>query len=211
VDARVFRRVLQAIREHFDPREHFHLISRAPLDTLDFTSFKMHHGSRMILDATGSRAQYSGGAARSSLRAPDPDTEPGPVVTREIKDVAPHVKAWRLWEETLLVVQADRIEPGIGRKMLEALVASPATARLKMAAVVSPDVNLDDEVDTIWGIFTRFDPARDLMFARTSMNGVQPLYEGVMGIDATWKPGYPEAVAMNDDVIRLVDSRWNTY
>jgi hypothetical protein len=31
------------------------------------------------------------------------------------------------------------------------------------------------------------------MFARAGMNGVQPVYEGVMGIDATWKPGYPDA------------------
>jgi 4-hydroxybenzoate decarboxylase subunit C len=90
-------------------------------------------------------------------------------------------------------------------------VSSPMTSRLKLIAVVSPDVNLEDDVDTIWGIFTRFDPARDLMFARVTMHGVQPLYEGVMGIDATWKPGYPEAVAMNDDVVKMVDSRWHQY
>lgn len=212
VDARVFRRVLQAIRAHFDPREHFHLISRAPLDTLDFTSFKMHHGSRMILDATGSRAQYSGGSAnRPSHEASGPDTEPGPALTRDPKDFAPHVKSWRLWEDTLLVVQAERVETDIGRKILDALVTSPATGKVKLIAVVSPDVDLDDDVDTMWGIFTRFDPARDVMFARTSMHGVQPLYEGVLGIDATWKPGYPEAVAMGEDVVRLVDSRWHEY
>jgi 3-polyprenyl-4-hydroxybenzoate decarboxylase len=63
----------------------------------------------------------------------------------------------------------------------------------------------------MWGIFTRFDPARDLAFGRVGLLGVQPVYEGVMGIDATWKPGYPEAVRMDDDVVRLVDARWNTY
>ena len=69
-----FRDVLRAIRAHFDPREDFHLIPRAPLDTLDFTSFKMHLGSRMILDATGSRAQYSGGdAPRAHDAGPDPE------------------------------------------------------------------------------------------------------------------------------------------
>jgi UbiD family decarboxylase len=208
VNARSFRDVLRAIREHFDPREHFHLIARAPLDTLDFTSFKMHHGSRIILDATGSRAQYSGGAP---VQAPPPDTEPGPAFTRDAKALAPHVKAWRVWEDTLLVVQVDRVERDIGRAVLEPLLSSPMTSRLKMIAVVSPDVNLEDDVDTIWGIFTRFDPARDLMFARVTMHGVQPLYEGVMGIDATWKPGYPEAVAMNDDVVKMVDSRWHQY
>jgi 4-hydroxy-3-polyprenylbenzoate decarboxylase len=207
VDARAFRSVLRAVRAHFDPREHFHLISRAPLDTLDFTSFKMHHGSRMIVDATGSRAQYSGG--RASPDAPPAAT--GPAFTRDARELAAHVRDWRLWEDALLVVQAERIEAGIGRRVLDALVAAPDTARLKMIAVVSPDVNLDDDVDTMWGIFTRFDPARDLAFGRVGLLGVQPVYEGVMGIDATWKPGYPEAVRMDDDVVRLVDARWNTY
>lgn len=210
VDARRFRDVLRAIREHFDPRENFHLISRAPLDTLDFTSFKMHLGSRMILDATGSRAQYSGGrplvpAGGESARDGTPGFSGNP------HELAPHVRAWRLWEDTLLVVQVDRVERDIGRRALEALVKSPATARLKMIAIVSPDVNLGDDVDAMWGIFTRFDPARDLMFADVSMQGVQPTYTGVMGIDATWKPGYPDAVAMDPDTVRRVDSRWNEY
>ena len=211
VNARIFRHVLQAIRTNFDPREHFHLISRAPLDTLDFTSFKMHHGSRIIIDATGSRAQYSGGESRATARNPEPDTDPGPAFNRNAKDLAPYVKAARVWEDTLLIVQAERVEPDIGRKILEALVQSPHTSRLKMVAVVSPDVNLDDDVDVIWGIFTRFDPARDLMFARSTLLGVQPLYEGVMGIDATWKPGYPDAVSMPEEITRLVDSKWSSY
>lgn len=212
VNARVFRDVLRAIRQNFDPREHFHLISRAPLDTLDFTSFKMHHGSRIILDATGSRAQYSGGAAGPAVaNSNGPDTEPGPAFTRNAKDLAPHVKAWRVWEDTLLIVQAERIETGIGREILEPLVESVHTSRLKLIAVVSPDVNLDDDVDVLWGIFTRFDPARDLMFAKSRMEGVQPVYEGVMGIDSTWKPGYPDAVSMPEEIVRLVDAKWNTY
>jgi UbiD family decarboxylase len=111
----------------------------------------------------------------------------------------------------MLVVQVDGVENGIGRRVLEPLVASPRMARLKMIAVVSPDVNLDDDVDTIWGIFTRFDPARDLAFTRASLHGIQPVYEGVMGIDATWKPGYPAAVEMDPDTVKRVDARWKEY
>jgi 3-polyprenyl-4-hydroxybenzoate decarboxylase len=162
------------------------------------------------MDATGSRAQYSGGEPRATARN-EPDTEPGPAFTRNAKDLAPFVKAWRVWEDTLLVVQAERVETDIGRRILEPLVESPHSSRLKMIAVVSPDVNIDDVVDVIWGIFTRFDPARDLMFTKSSMHGVQPVYEGVMGIDATWKPGYPDAVSMPEEIVRLVDSRWGAY
>ncbi len=209
VDARRFRNVLRAIRDHFDPRENFHLISRAPLDTLDFTSFKMHLGSRMILDATGSRAQYSGGSP--AVNAAQAASRPGTPLSQDPREAAPHVKAWRLWEDTLLVVQAERVERDIGRRVLEPLVKSSAMSGLKMIAVVSPDVNLDDEVDTLWGIFTRFDPARDLMFTESSMHGVQPTYAGVMGIDATWKPGYPDPVTMDPEAVRRVDTRWSEY
>ncbi len=208
VDARNFRAVLRSIHEHFDPREHFHLISRAPLDTLDFTSFKMHMGSRMILDATGSRAQYSGGSARAREHASAPS---GVRFSGDPARLAPHVRRWKLWEDTLLVVQIDRVEAEAGKRTVAALVASPELAGVRMVAVVSPDVDLDDDVDTIWGIFTRFDPARDLAFTRVSMTGVQPLYEGVMGIDATWKPGYPGAVEMDPETVRKVDARWGTY
>lgn len=207
VDARRFREVLRAIRDHFDPRENFHLISRAPLDTLDFTSFKMHLGSRMILDATGSRATYSGGPPA----APEPGPERVAPLAHDPRELAPHVKAWRVWEETLLVVQVDRVERDLGRRVLDALVKARGTSHLKMIAAVSPDVNLDDDVDTLWGIFTRFDPARDLVFTESSLNGVQPVYTGVMGIDATWKPGYPDAVAMDPDTVRRVDARWQEY
>jgi 4-hydroxy-3-polyprenylbenzoate decarboxylase len=207
VDARDFRAVLQAIRAHFDPRENFHLISRAPLDTLDFTSFKMHLGSRMIMDATGSRAQYSGGSAATA----EPRSATSAPIFSDPSQLAPNVRRWKVWEDALLVVQIDRVERDAGRRTLDALVAAPALAGLKMIAVVSPDVDLDDDVDTLWGLFTRFDPARDLVFSRMSMNGAQPFYEGVMGIDATWKPGYPDAVQMDADTVRKVDQRWGSY
>jgi 4-hydroxy-3-polyprenylbenzoate decarboxylase len=210
-DARSFAQVLRAIREHFDPRENFHLISRAPLDTLDFTSFEMHLGSRMVLDATGSRAQYSGA----------PPLEPGPVpevaptgahpLSRDPGEVCGAVTQWRLLENALLVVQVDRNEAGRGRTAIEQLVSSGAVDDVPVVAAVSPDVDLGDDVDTIWGIFTRFDPARDVVFREITMTGIQPQYGGVMGIDATWKPGYPDPVEMPDDVVRRVDSRWKEY
>jgi len=37
------------------------------------------------------------------------------------------------------------------------------------------------------------------------------MYKGVMGIDATWKKGYPEPLVMNQDVINRVDERWDSY
>jgi UbiD family decarboxylase len=223
VDVKSFPEVLRAIRRHFNPRENFILVSRAPLDTLDFTSFEMHLGSRMILDATGSRAQYSGGTANAPAPKPtgefaSPEAAAGGAddahekpVRRDPREIASHILRWRLWEDTLLVVQIDRVAPDEVRDSLRRLVAAPELAGLKMIAAVSPDVDVDDDVEVLWGMFTRFDPARDLMFTRVTMAGVTPVYEGIMGIDATWKPGYPEPLEMSEDILKRVDRRWQDY
>ncbi|HET9132335.1 MAG TPA: UbiD family decarboxylase, partial [Terriglobia bacterium] len=50
---RDFRSVLRIIGERFDPEDHMWLLPFAPLDTLDFTSFKLHVGSKLVIDACG--------------------------------------------------------------------------------------------------------------------------------------------------------------
>ena len=191
VDVRSFTEVLRAIRRHFDPASDCILVSRAPLDTLDFTSFKMHQGSKLVIDATG----------REDEPAPAKPIEVDPSV------LGRGVKKWRLLEETLLVLQVE----GDAAETLDRAVRSNWLGSVKIVAAVSPDVDLADEVNLIWGIFTRFDPARDIRFTRTTVSGIAPVYEGIMGIDATWKKGYPDPLEMDPEIIQKVDKRWNQY
>jgi 4-hydroxy-3-polyprenylbenzoate decarboxylase len=76
---------------------------------------------------------------------------------------------------------------------------------------VSEDVDLDDETSTVWGIFTRFDPARDMLFQEQSFHGARPVYRGRIGIDATWKDGYPPPLEMPEETRLLVERRWGEY
>ena len=32
-----------------------------------------------------------------------------------------------------------------------------------------------------------------------------------MGIEATWKDGYPKPLEMNEEIIRKVDNNWDLY
>jgi 4-hydroxy-3-polyprenylbenzoate decarboxylase len=93
----------------------------------------------------------------------------------------------------------------------EVLAASPRLGQVKWAAVVSDDVPLDDRTLLLWGIFTRFDAARDVVFSRMRLDGAWPRYAGRMAIDATWKPGYPDPIEMNPEIVALVDRRWGEY
>src|SRR5439155_2861766 len=97
VNVRDFHAVLQAIHQNFDPSEDFLLLPGTALDTLDFTSYTMNLGSKMILDATRkpkTRAPRKLVLTERSLHA--------------LKEKDHRISGWRLWDETLLVVQVQR-------------------------------------------------------------------------------------------------------
>jgi 4-hydroxy-3-polyprenylbenzoate decarboxylase len=77
--------------------------------------------------------------------------------------------------------------------------------------LVSDDVDLSDPVSVLWGLFTRFDAARDIQFTRSTLRQAWPMHEGILGLDATWKRGYPDPVEMPAAVVRKVDGRWREY
>ncbi|NIM19363.1 MAG: UbiD family decarboxylase [Candidatus Latescibacteria bacterium] len=210
VDVRSFGAVLRAIRENFAPKDDFILISRAPLDTLDFTGYKMHLGSKMIIDATTLRSvadEKTASASAGGAQGPSGSGASIPALKRDPSDIHPGVLKWRLLEDTLLVAQVE----GDGREILVTLVSSNALSGVKIIALVSPDVNIEDDVDLIWGMFTRFDPARDILFSRISRRGALVEYGGVMGIDATYKEGYPDPLVMSEEIVEKVDRRWGEY
>ena len=109
--------------------------------------------------------------------------------------------------EGWLVVEVER-EP---RAVLERLVHWEGLGPVRFVVAVSGDVDLGDLTSTIWGIFTRFDPARDMIFQEQSFVGARPLQRGRIGIDATWKEGYPPPVTVPDEVQALVERRWGEY
>ena len=185
--------VLQAIRRNFDAETDFHLIARTAIDTLDFTGEEMHKGSKMIIDATGPPAS-AGGVRAVGLPA-------------NLERLAPGIMRSRLVGRALLAVQTS----GNGRQVMQDLVSNPLIGAVKIVAVVSEDVDIDDDVELLWGIFTRFDPARDVLFSNSEFKGIEPVHSGVMGIDATWKAGYPEPLVMDQEIIERVDTRWDDY
>jgi menaquinone biosynthesis decarboxylase len=196
VNVRDFHAVLQAVHYNFDPSEDVLILPGTPMDTLDFTSYTMNLGSKMVLDATRK-----------------PKIRPSRKSNHEEKDFH-HLKSkdhriigWHLWGDSLLAVQVS----SDGREVLQNLVRDPALEGVKIVAVVSPDVDLEDRVSTLWGIFTRFDCARDVVFRETRLVGPVARYEGCLGIDATWKPGYPEPLEMTEEIREKVDVRWAEY
>jgi 4-hydroxybenzoate decarboxylase subunit C len=201
VNPRDRRAVFEAIARHFDPAEDLLLLPGVPLDTLDFTSYTMNLGSKMVFDAQShARPAGSSGNSPGTGVAPTPLLESVP----DPRAFEPRVLAHRLAWGGMLVVQVA----GEGRAVIEALVCRPELAACKLVVAVSPDVPLDDDELLLWGIFTRFDCARDTVPAQVESRGAWLTCRGPLGIDATWKDGYPDPVATPADVIARVDGWW---
>jgi 4-hydroxy-3-polyprenylbenzoate decarboxylase len=191
VDVARFEAVLEAVRGYFDPAEDFLLLPGVPLDTLDFTSFKLNLGSKMILDAT---EKGSG-------------PPPRPPAGVDLKGLDPRITAGRVLGDVMVVVQVN----GEGRPIVEKLVAEKTLEPYKILAAVSQDIDLNDREQLLWGVFTRFDAARDVVFTHSSLRGAWPVHRGRLGIDATFKPGYPNAIVMDPDIVERVTRRWGEY
>ena len=217
--------VFEALARHFEPGEDFLLLPGVPLDTLDFTSYTMNLGSKMVLDA---------------------QSKPGRAASAPLAEVAdprafdPSIAAHRLaWGGTLVVqvrgaasdaaggrgsgaprsplgaaspagdVGAAPPAASPGRSVIERLLRRPEYAAVKLIVAVGADVPLDDDEMLLWGIFTRFDCARDIVPARAETRGAWLTCQGPLGIDATWKAGYPEPVSTPQAVVAKVDGWWD--
>jgi 4-hydroxy-3-polyprenylbenzoate decarboxylase len=187
-DPHDFKSVLRELWHRFDPEDHMLLLPFAPLDTLDFTSFRMHVGSKLVLDAAG-----------DVLNPANPPSDVNP------ERYEAGIERWKLLDGGFLVIVVRRN----AREILKRLVTAPLGVQFIVA--VSPDVRIDDEENLQWGIFTRFDPARDMFFAEQTFAGARPVYRGTVGIDATWKEGYPRPLEMDESIVRRVDDRWAEY
>ena len=188
--------VAQAISRNFRVETDFRLLARTAQDTLDFTGDAFQHGSKMVIDATG--------------YGHEPQRIDGPQLRFDPATLSSAVTNHRLICDNILVMQVTSGYSG-HRELLERVVKDPRARSLKAVALVSEDVDIDDDVELIWGVFTRFDCALDVAFTEQHFVGITPVFSGVMGIDATWKPGYQKPLEMDPDIVRLVDQKWDRY
>jgi 3-polyprenyl-4-hydroxybenzoate decarboxylase and related decarboxylases len=167
------------------------LLPIAPLDTLDYTSYRMHVGSKLVLDATGE--------ALTTESPPRDVSNPAAMDRRVVRH--------RLLEGGFLVVVVKQ-DP---RDVIQKLLTWKDLGPVRFIVAVSEDVDLSEEWSLLWGIFTRFDPGRDMIFTGQEFIGARPVYRGPIGIDATWKEGYPLPLEMDPATVSLVDRRWGEY
>ena len=99
-----------------------------------------------------------------------------------------------------------------GEMECTSLVASTITSRsgAPLAGVVNdPAAVCESTSDFIWHIFTRFEPAADMVgdqFVKRMHVG----FEGPLIVDCRMKPWYPEELVDDEDVLEAVQSKWGS-
>jgi 4-hydroxy-3-polyprenylbenzoate decarboxylase len=233
VNNRNFRELLRSIKGHFDPYYDALILNKVPLDTLDFTSYTMNLGSKILIDATPKLTTVSSGGAYPVRKESRFYAKTGSHTENSLSNLDYRIKEAILIEDVLLVVKVEGVYKAshnaatgqendftpttktVGREVIEKLVAEQNLEFLpkgtKIIAAVSEDINLSNDLEIIWGIFTRFDAARDIVFTSSRLEGATVVNEGILGIDATWKTGYPNPCEIPDEVNALVSRRWKEY
>jgi UbiD family decarboxylase len=196
VSVRNWKDVATEITHYFNPQNDFLLLPKLPSDTLDFTSFKIHMGSKMIIDAT-----RNGKVHNASKDSHESGNRPN------LYEFSSMIYSWHFITDKFLVISTEQD----GNKLLEILLKIPFFQNLKILAIVSAETNLENETSTLWGIFSHFDPARDIRFPQIHLINAVPVFQGVLAIDATIKLGYPKVLKMDSEIIELVNNKWKEY
>lgn len=122
----------------------------------------------------------------------------------------------------LCIVSIRKRYPGHAKKIMFALWGMGQMMFAKTIIVLDADVNVQDLKEVLWATTTRFDPAKDVTIIdrapTDTLDHASPLSNlgSKMGIDATRKGHdegfdreWPEALKMEDKVIKRIDRLWS--
>lgn len=191
VNVRAFDHVVAALGQNFDPAEDFFLISPTSTDTLDFACSGFEKGSKALFFAARKKPH-------AKLVSPG---------RQEIIGGFPAVVDCAIISDTLLVFKTDQ-NPGM---VISSLLSAKELRSIKFVAAVSEDIDLNDTMSIVWGLFTRFDPGKDVTAEHLEVKGIKLRLSGRLGIDATLKGEYPRPLEMTPEIKAKVDKRWREY
>jgi 4-hydroxy-3-polyprenylbenzoate decarboxylase len=194
VNPRDIKEVLGYLGANFDPTKDLTLLQTTPLDTLDFTSGKMNVGSKVGLNGIGDGKKIS------------PDSFET-VVISDPRNNYNKIKNYRVVNKNIIVISSDS-DPKVIAKEIH---SSKLLSDFKIIFIVGMDIKINDDIDLIWGIFTRFDPTLDIYFEEYNRNNSSVRFSGRMIVDATQKDWYPKVLNMSLDIVEKVEKNWKKY
>ncbi len=122
-----------------------------------------------------------------------------------------------------IIIKIDKLYAGQARKVINGIWGLGQLCISKCVIVVDKNVNIHNMSELAFNVFANVDPKRDIIITEGVLDildraSPQIGYGGKIGIDATTKfkeegfeRKWSEEIIMNEEIKKLVDSRWNEY
>ena len=192
VNLKDFRATLEHVLARTNPETDLYVFANLSMDTLDYTGPEVNKGSKGVWLGVG-----------------DPVREL-PRTFQPTADVPHGVNEVHVFCAGCLVVGAPRWadEPDAPRRVAE----SPAFRGWPLIVMSDePRRAVASAMNFLWTTFTRFEPARDIHAAATTVRRNHISYRAPIVIDARLKPGFPGELSCRPDIAQRVTERWREY
>ena len=188
VDLKDARATLTHLLARFRPETDLYIVSNVSMDTLDYSGPEINLGSKGIMLGLGPPIRELPRAFSGEL--------PGGV--REVAVFCPGC---------LVVTGPSHAEdPDFARRIRGAFPEWPLVCLVEDAARVAAS-----PIRFLWAVFTRFEPAADLVTTDVGVQRNHLVFRGTVTIDARKKATYPDELFCDERTARTVTERWKEY
>ncbi|MCC6952539.1 MAG: UbiD family decarboxylase [Deltaproteobacteria bacterium] len=189
-DLKNFRETLTTILERCDFRRDLFVFSNLSMDTLDYTGPKINEGSKGVLLGLGDPIRE---LPRSFAGAPSSD----------VRDV-------QIFSPGCLAVSGPSY--AADREFAARIARDPIFGSWPLICVVDDAAQVcSSEASFLWHVFTRFEPAADIIARDIRLERMHPAFDMPVVIDARMKPQYPAELECDEATSKLVNARWREY
>jgi len=188
-DIRNPRAVLDAIDANFSPVHDLHL-SAGPYDVLDHAAQSFSHGGKAGFDCTLKTEEN---------------------FLKSVSETDVNSDSMRVFGNSVHVIFSDHAVAESGNLYLNMAAGADS---VKKGIYIITDTRMKDAPDDIllWYILSAIDPARDFSLIRSlPAEGVLVINACVYGKRAVPGGRWPAATVMNEEIVHLVDKRWDDY
>ncbi|HPB01549.1 MAG TPA: menaquinone biosynthesis decarboxylase [Bacteroidales bacterium] len=189
VDIRNPQSVLDAIDANFSPVHDLHL-SADPYDVLDHAAQSFSHGGKAGFDCTTKTEERK---------------------SETIADNYATIDSVRSFSKSVHVIFSDHAVAESGNLFLN---LAGGAAPVQKGIYIITDTRMKEAPDDIllWYVLAAIDPARDFSLIRSlPAGGVLVINACVYGKRAVPGGHWPAATVMSEDIINLVNEKWNSY
>lgn len=204
IEPRNIKSVAEEVLKWVDFSEDLIFVRDAHTDTLDVAGPLTDHGSKLGIDATPKKERKPFEIKKIDL----PELKGKGEIIDESRPI-----------DGILVVKIKKDKPFKAREIARELWKIDEDKKLKITFIVDEEINIHDQTELLWGIFTRFDPERDIFFDKRDLNyRVLPKFGERIAIDCTrkspeeghFKP-WLEIIKMDEKIKEKVTKRWKEF